>query len=316
MDHHNLTTEKQQHSKNEKMIEIVLESETPKEVLLEVEKKIYHCFKNDSYNISIDFSKVRLAPTNLIVLLINATSQARRLGGAIKLLNTSPMVKNNMVTFSPNTFLSLESSEKYALFDFGEKVDLNESILADVKAEELLQVEEEQKTTPVVEDDSQKKHILSILASLQLNDSKKIRIKSSAENIYQACDFVLQRAKNAGFDEHELAKINVTVYEASLNVVEHAYFSNPDYWIDVYAAEKDNNFFILIHDWGNSFDFDPTRNYDVEMAVKERKTGGFGLHIIKRTVDEIYYISDQKIGNRLILIKKINDNLVDEGNYE
>jgi anti-sigma regulatory factor (Ser/Thr protein kinase) len=28
------------------------------------------------------------------------------------------------------------------------------------------------------------------------------------------------------------AKIKATIYEASLNAVEHSYFSNPDYWID------------------------------------------------------------------------------------
>ena len=83
------------------------------------------------------------------------------------------------------------------------------------------------------------------------------------------------------------------------------HFSNPDYWIDVYAVEENNKFYIIIHDWGRSFEFDPNRNYDVEMAVKERKTGGFGLHIIKRTVDEMYYLNDKKVGNRLVLIKNI-----------
>jgi len=77
---------------------------------------------------------------------------------------------------------------------------------------------------------------------LSLNDSNKIRVGSSADNLYQVCDFVLDRAQKAGFDEHELAKIKVTVYEASLNAVEHSYFSNPGYWIDVYALKNNNKF--------------------------------------------------------------------------
>ncbi len=301
-----LTTDAQQPAETvAPVIGIKLESETPAAVIAEIEKKIFHAFSSEQFNLALDLSKVKLAPTKLIVFLINATSQARRLGGDIKLLNTSAMVKNNMVTFSPTTFLSLEPSEKYALYDFGEKVDLTESPFAETELPQMPEAEEEQTKKLVVEEESQKKSILPILAGLNLNDSKKIRVNSSPENLYQICDFVVQRARKAGFDEHEIAKIKVTVYEASLNVVEHAYFSNPDYWIDVYAVEKDSNFYMVIHDWGTSFDFDPTRDYNVEQAVKERKTGGFGLHIIKRTVDEIYYLSDQKIGNRLILIKKI-----------
>jgi len=49
---------------------------------------------------------IRLAPATFIVLLIKATSQARRLGGDIKLINVNPMVRNGFVTFTPTTFLT------------------------------------------------------------------------------------------------------------------------------------------------------------------------------------------------------------------
>ncbi|MCU0645964.1 MAG: hypothetical protein MUC94_17110, partial [bacterium] len=48
--------------------------------------------------------------------------------------------------------------------------------------------------------------------------------------------------------------------------------------------------------------------YDVEQAVKDRRKGGFGLHIIRRSVEMINYISDPRHGNRLILVKAINVN--------
>ncbi len=64
-----------------------------------------------------------------------------------------------------------------------------------------------------------------------------------------------------------------------------------------------NYLVIIIQDWGESFEFDPTRPYDVEQAVKDRRTGGFGLHIIRRSIDEIKYLSDTDEGNRLILVK-------------
>lgn len=272
-----------------------------------LEKKIHQLLKEEQYFIAVDMSSFRVAPKQLIVLLVQTASQVRRLGGNIKLENVNTMVENNLFTFSPNTYLSLESTEKYALHDFGEKVDLDDVYAGkqnENNAATTINVEPEIKKT--VEHETQQSAILPVLNSLKLSDDNKVRVNSSSDNLYQICDFILLRAKEAGFDEHELARIKVTVYEACLNVVEHAYYSNPDYWIDVYGVKKQGNFYIIIHDWGRSFDFNPNREYDVEMAVKERKTGGFGLHIIKRSVDEIYYLADQHVGNRLILIKKIN----------
>ncbi len=272
----------------------------------EIENKIYQIFKENQFNITIDMKNIRLAPTTFIVLLIKATCQARRMGGDIKLLNINPFAKNALVTFTPNTFLTLEPTEDFALSDFGETLDVDPSF---DKKEPIPDLHEKKEPTAIkeIEDNNSNDHISAELQTLPLNDSNKIRVDSSPKNLYQVCDFVLERATKAGFDEHELAKIKVTVYEAGLNAIEHSYFSNPDYWIDVYAVEKNRKFYILIHDWGSSFEFDPNRNYDVEMAVKQRKTGGFGLHIIKRTVDEMYYLNDKKVGNRLILIKKINN---------
>ncbi len=290
----------------EKEIILTLDSgaELP-ENLAKMENKIQQVFSANLFNLVIDLKNIVLAPTAFLILLIRTTSQARRMGGDIKLTNVNPMVRNGMVTFTPNTYLTLETSEKFALADFGETFasdisldnnkNLDESTSEDQKKEEK---------EPNLE--FEKFDIVSELQSLGLNDANKIRVGSSAENLYQVCDFVLLQARKAGFNEHELAKIKVTVYEASLNAIEHSYFSNPDYWIDVYAIEKNNKFYIIIHDWGRCFEFNPNRNYDVEMAVKERRTGGFGLHIIKRSVDEIYYLADNKIGNRLVLIKKID----------
>ena len=132
---------------------------------------------------------------------------------------------------------------------------------------------------------------------------ERIRVHSEVEKLYDICDFVLDKAEKAGFDIRERGKIKVTIYEACLNVVEHAYFSNPEHWIDVYAGYDEQKLVVIIQDWGESFEFDPTRQYDVEQAVRDRRTGGFGLHIIRRSVDEIKYLSDPDEGNRLILVK-------------
>lgn len=273
--------------------------------LTEFEQQFAVCFDANNFNIILDMHKIKLPPTRFIVTLIEATCLARRMGGDIQLTNLNPSIRNNLVTFSPRTYLSLETSEQYALLDFGEtfesydKFDISDNVITkglisnDNIKDNLASKPEEQigKANSI--------HKLIAIAR------ERIRVNSKVENLYKICDFVLEMAKKAGFDIRERGKIKVTVYEACLNVIEHAYFSNPDHWINVRVGYDQEKFIIIIQDWGESFKFDPSKPYNVEQAVKDRRTGGFGLHIIRRSVDEINYIDDPEEGNCLILVKYI-----------
>ncbi len=302
-----LTTSTGQQLMEEGAVHITLEEggELPTR-LDELERIFSNCYQENQFNIVLDLGKVKLPPTRFIVTLIKVTSQARRMGGDVRLINLNPSIRNNLVTFSPRTYLSIEPSEKYALDDFGEtfyphtEFDINENINILTSKAQANEVEQES-----VEEESHFDRQDNILKLLTLAQDR-IRVQNKVENLYEICDFVLERAVKAGFDLRERGKIKVTIYEACLNVVEHAYFSNPDYWINVYVGYDKEKFIIIIQDWGESFEFDPSRPYDVEQAVKDRRTGGFGLHIIRRSVDEISYLTDPKDGNRLILVKYIN----------
>jgi len=271
--------------------------------LPQFEKLLHQYFDADQFDIVLDLQNISLPPTKFIVKLIEATSQARRMGGDIELINLKIATRNNLVTFSPRTYLSIEAAEKYALQDFGEtfappaEFDISENIISNSL---ILKAGTDGK--PDVRPVNQPA-ITEPIGELMTIAQDRIRVNSKVENIYDACDFVLDKAEKAGFDLRERGKIKVTIYEACLNVVEHSYFSNPDNWIDVYAGYDEKRLVIIIQDWGESFEFDCSRPYDVEQAVKERRTGGFGLHIIRRSVDEINYLSDTEEGNRLILVK-------------
>ncbi len=298
--------DKKNNQKAQDQYQIVIKDGDINEQINSLEQQITEHFRQEHFSLVVDLREVKVAPARMLAYLISSASQARRLGGDIELKNLQPFVRNNLMTFSPKTFLSIEPSEDYALYDFGEDIEL-EPLPDKSKNKSVPPDSEEPKTEEVVENNHNDEIALEILQSLSLTESDKVRINSSADSLYKVCDFVVQCAEKAGFDKHELAKLKVTTYEASLNVVEHAYFSNPDYWIDVYAVTRDSKFYIVIHDWGVGFEFNPDRDYDVEAAVKNRKTGGFGLHIIRRSVDEIYYLKDQKVGNRLILVKNLPD---------
>lgn len=275
--------------------------------LEELERLLRKCFNQNQYQIILNMEKIKLPPARFIVILIQATSQARRMGGDVRLINLSPSARNNLVTFSPRTYLSIAPSEVEAWSDFGETFDGTPEL---DNCDKKLTTAAPSNAKPALAGEPPQSAMAGgkgIDPGLLLLAKDRIRVNSKVENLYQICDFVLDHAQSAGFDIRERGKIKVTVYEACLNVIEHAYFSNPDNLIQVAVGYDEQRLVIVIQDWGVSFQFDPTRPYDVEKAVQDRRTGGFGLHIIRRSVDEIHYLSDAQQGNRLILVKKVNN---------
>jgi serine/threonine-protein kinase RsbW len=156
---------------------------------------------------------------------------------------------------------------------------------------------------PLVEEIARK-----IETSVSAEDEKRfeLRVESQAANLYRLCDFVTAHAFAAGVSEKDIAKMKIAVYEACLNVIEHAYHSRADEWIDLHVRYSPAQFMIVIQDYGLGFEMKPPKDYDVQEVIDERRSGGFGLHIIRRAMDSVEYLADTINGNRLIMIKNLN----------
>ena len=275
-----------------------------------IEQAFLNCFKNKDYQIIVNMVNIKFPSTKFIAVLIEASNVARRLGGYVKLINVSNSAQSNFMAFSATTYLSIESSEKYALYDFDKKLAQAVTKKKRIKNKDFASTSIKSKdNADLLKEKELKSEISQKLDILNISNVLKedtIKIGSSKDSLYEVTDFVTDMAKKAGFDVREIAKIKVTIYEACLNVIEHAYFSNPEFWIEVTVSYNKKKFIIIINDWGEGFEFDPRKKaYDVEQAVKDRKTGGFGMYIMQRSVDEMHYESDTKLGNRLILVKYI-----------
>ncbi len=248
------------------------------------------CFRRGHTKIILDLAHLTFPSSSLIALLIEATSRARRLNGDVKILNLQNTAKNNLATFSPLTYLSVEGSEVQAMQDFGfGSRDANDVGLDTEEIAEAPIVEKLENRLEAVPEEAPSNHL---------------RVKSQSKHLYTICDFVTDFADKLGFDSKDIGKIKIAVYEASLNVIEHAYRSNPDNWIDVWVESRDGKLVVTIQDYGRSFEGAQPRDYNVMSAMDHRQTGGFGLYIIRRSMDEINYESDER-GNRLTLVKHL-----------
>lgn len=93
------------------------------------------CFRDGKTRIVVDLQNVQFPTASLIALLVEATSRARRSNGDVKIINLSSSAKSNLVTFSPTSYLSLETEEKFALEDFQEMFVPQEEILENIQGE-------------------------------------------------------------------------------------------------------------------------------------------------------------------------------------
>lgn len=270
------------------------------------------CFKNGISRFVIDLNSVEHPKASLIALLIEATSRARRIGGDVKILHLSTTTRTVMSTFSPANYLSLEKDEADALQDFGsvqgEDVDIPKIDIAEDPIIEEIQsrFDNQQASAGPEEAVTTKTGPTEESQAKPKGERNHLRVKSEAKNLYVICDFVTNYAERAGLKSKDVGKIKIAVYEATLNVVEHAYHSNPEHWIDVWLEYNVAMFKVIIQDYGHCLDKFEDKKYDVVSAMDGRKTGGFGLYIIHRSMDEVEYRPDKKHGNRLTMIKFLN----------
>ncbi len=124
-------------------------------------------------------------------------------------------------------------------------------------------------------------------------------------------------ARQVGFPEDEVAKIEMAVDEACSNVVEHAYADPKDaiapekawQWkqgdpqIRLDVRSEGDRLVIEINDHGQRFDFTAYQPNQIEERIHQMQTGGYGMAIMREFMDEVQYSSSDAAGNTLRLVK-------------
>ncbi|MEK7727768.1 MAG: ATP-binding protein [candidate division KSB1 bacterium] len=292
-----------------RLLKIRFEKDAPvKELLAQFEAFCETNLREHEANVILDMSTMPYPTNNFIASLIATTFRARRLKGDLVLENLPTSARDNLITFSALNYLGLSVSARgtQALPVYQEPAPAAEE---DFDATALVEITEHpllQRLSTELKPESAPKPVPRGYVPEADMPSFSTRAESIAAKLYPLCDFVVGHAKQAGMKDKEIGKIRIAVYEACLNVIEHAYHSKPDNWIDLTVQYARNRFLIIIKDNGISSELKPAQDYDVQEAVNARKTGGFGLHIIRRAVDKVEYFPSEVHGNRLVLSKNLD----------
>ncbi len=104
--------------------------------------------------------------------------------------------------------------------------------------------------------------------------------------------FVEQQASEAGLNERAVNQVRMAVDEACANVVEHAYEGEGGHHLDVRVETHGDEVVVRILHTGRSFDPSGYKGpAKLEEAIRQRRSGGFGVFLMQRLMDEVQYLT-------------------------
>jgi len=134
----------------------------------------------------------------------------------------------------------------------------------------------------------------------------QLHVPSSTENLAMIRDFVSSIGARAGMEQTEVAKLELAVDEACANVIEHAYGSDATHEVTVKATVDEDAVHIDIVDTGCGFDPAAIEQQKLDQLITTRKSGGLGMRLIQRLMDEVKYEIVPGEKNELRMVKRLH----------
>lgn len=133
----------------------------------------------------------------------------------------------------------------------------------------------------------------------------KKEFTASMDHLDKMLAFVLDYAKQAGFEGDSLGQIELATEEALVNIIKHAYKGGKVGLIGITCSSPDKSLQIILQDNGPPFDpVAQIKGFDPEALIKSGAEGGFGIFLMTKMMDEVSYNRFED-SNILTLLKKL-----------
>ena len=136
---------------------------------------------------------------------------------------------------------------------------------------------------------------------------KQITIPSTTLKLSRVRRFVEGHARACGFSSDVIDQLSLAVDEACTNIIRHAYGESNSGPVDIKVDIDPERFTVTIRDEGNSIDLEKYAEPDLNKSIRDRRGGGFGVHIMRKLMDLVEYENHGKF-NEVHLVKFRGDN--------
>lgn len=134
----------------------------------------------------------------------------------------------------------------------------------------------------------------------------ELTVEAKLENLDVVISFLTSTLKSYNICKKNINKIELVCEEVVVNIMKYAYSkSKGSLTLIIDYESKAKNLFIQIIDSGIPFNPLLMEEPDVAMPLEDRKIGGMGIFIIRKTMDEVDYerINGKNVLNMKIAIK-------------
>ncbi len=139
---------------------------------------------------------------------------------------------------------------------------------------------------------------------MTMNKAASKRIEAKVTEIEKALDPISDVLEEVGVDHKTCYKVRLALDELLTNVVFYAYDGGQgEVEVSYEIIDDPHHILIKVVDEGKPFNPLTVEDPELNTSVDERKIGGLGLFIVKKTMDEIDY---RRENNQNILIIKKN----------
>jgi len=116
-----------------------------------------------------------------------------------------------------------------------------------------------------------------------------LRVPSGTEFLSAIRDTTKRVAEIAGCGATVAEQVALAVDEASTNVIEHAYGGARDRFVELAFTCEPDELLVEIIDDGRPVDRRAMPRVDLGRYARERRRGGFGVHLMGRIMDRVSF---------------------------
>ena len=136
-----------------------------------------------------------------------------------------------------------------------------------------------------------------------MNEWKELKLPATVDNISAVTNFVEHELTERNCPKSAKAQINVAIDEIFGNIAQYAYNpENGDATVRVEVTDDPIEVILTFMDKGKPYNPLEKADPDVTLNAKERKVGGLGIFIVKKSMDEIDYHYED--GKNVLRIRK------------
>lgn len=132
---------------------------------------------------------------------------------------------------------------------------------------------------------------------------KELTLSATVENIEVVTDFVNEELEALECPMKIETQIDIAIDEIFGNIVHYAYGSEiGQATVRVEVSEDPTAISITFIDGGTPYDPLGKTDPDTSLSIEDRKIGGLGIYMVKKSMDDVTY--EYKNGQNVLTIKK------------